>query len=336
MKQKLLIGIALAVIVTIGLWLRHPAAPVAVPVAKLIPKPVAVASVPKLPKLVPFNTPKMVTVGSQPASSQSLASAGRNWSAIQTIADRNASYRTRLSACRSLSGPLTDADWAALKPFLLKPDGLDHGQLGQVIKNKLMDVLCSLNPPPAGLGEVLTAMYQDRGQDGVIRDYAVQHMTAYYEQLAVQDDSADARQDVENVLWQAVNETYSSIGGTALLALKRLAQEYPGLDQGKIAATALQMAQDNNVNELTHITAFQICAQLGTANALPIVAAAAKNGETIPVRLSAIGALGLLGGPEQLPYLNSVLAGTDDRLKLAAQHALQQITLRQASPAAKN
>ena len=41
-----------------------------------------------------------------------------------------------------------------------------------------------------------------------------------------------------------------------------------------------------------------------------------------------IGALGSQGGSEQVPFLNEVLAGTEDRLKPAAQHALEQINTR--------
>jgi HEAT repeat protein len=67
---------------------------------------------------------------------------------------------------------------------------------------------------------------------------------------------------------------------------------------------------------------------LGTAEALPLVREAAQNGETISVRMSAIGALGQLGGPEDISFLNSVLTGTEDRLKLPAQWALNQIQQR--------
>jgi hypothetical protein len=185
------------------------------------------------------------------------------------------------------------------------------------------------------MGDVLTKMYQNRQQDDVIRDYAVQHLTAYYEQTTMQPDSAETQKAVQKVLWEAVTETSDSIGGTALLALKRLSQEYTGFDQGKIASAALQMAGDGNAGELTHITAFQVCAQLGTTDATPVILQAAQNGETIPVKMSAIGALGLLGGLDQIPYLNSVLVGGDDRLKPAAQHALQQIATRQTQMASQ-
>jgi len=233
--------------------------------------------------------------------------------------------KTRLRAIGSLAGHLSDADWNGLQPFLLQPDGLDKTQLGQVIKNELLDALCALNPPPAGLGEVLTRMYHDQQQNEVIRDYAVQHLGACYEQVALQPDSTQALKVIQDTLWEAVNETSDSIGGTALLALKRLSQEYPGFDQNKIAATALQMAGDNQAGELTQITAYQVCAQLAVTNALPLLLAAAQNGPTIPVKMSAIGALGRLGGAEQILFLNRVLAGSQERLKPAAQHALEQI-----------
>ena len=329
MKLKPFIAITLAVAMTAGLllWLHHQPQPAKQMVSQLS-EPVITSA----PKFVPANAPKMTVVMARPAGVQAVSAS--DWTAVQKIVDVYASYQERLHAISLLSGrPLTDADWALLQPFLLKPDGLDRDQLGQVIKNGLMDALCAMNPPPAGLGDVLAKMYQNPQQDEVIRDYAVQHLTPYYEQMTTQPGNTktgQAIQNAKNVLWDAVNETSDSIGGTALLALKRLSQEYTGFDdQGKIAAQALQMANDNNAGELTHITAYQVCAQLGTADALPVVLQAAQDGQTISVRMSAIGALGLLGGQEQIPFLNSVLQGNEARLKLAAQHALDKINARQ-------
>ena len=335
MKRKPLIGIVLAITFVAALaglrfWLHRPAPPAKTTVDEASPNVAA-------PSAPPFHAVKLVTVTGTPSPGPSMKGglAVTDWSVVQTIVDTGAAYPTRLNAIRSLSGHLTDEDWAVLQPFLLKPDGLDKGQLGQVVKNELLDALCAQNPPPAGLGDVLTRMYRDQQQNKVIRDYAVQHLPPYYEQLTLQPGNAETEQAVQNVLWEAVNETSDSIGGTALLALQRLSQQNPGVDQGKIATTALQMARDNNASELAHITAFQVCAQLGTADALPVVLQAAQNGETIPVRMSAIGALGLLGGTREIPFLNSVLAGTEDRLKPAAQRALEQITTRQTQLASR-
>jgi HEAT repeat protein len=88
------------------------------------------------------------------------------------------------------------------------------------------------------------------------------------------------------------------------------------------------MAADNYSGELTHITAYQVCAQLKVAGSLPILVQAAEKGESISVRMSAIGSLGLLGGPDQIPYLESIVSGAEDRLKPAARHALDQIKAR--------
>jgi hypothetical protein len=290
-----------------------------------------------LPTPVPINAPKMVTVTSRPAVTpvQILSPETSDWTAVQKIVDVRVAYEERLQAIRSLSGQLTDLDWEALRPFLLKPDGLDRDQLGQVLKNNLLDALCSISPPPDGLGDVLAQIYRDRQQDDVVRDYAVQHMTAYYEQMAAQPNLVGTQQAVQKVLWEAVTETDDSIGGTALLALKRLSQEYPGFDQEKVASTALQMAGDDSAGELTHITALQVCAQLAVASALPLAVQAAQNGETISVKMSAVGVLGSLGGGEQIPFLNAILTGTEDRLRPVAQYALQQIATRQTQMASQ-
>jgi hypothetical protein len=333
MKLKSFIALALAVALAAGLWLwlHHGPQPVEKPVADLVKPDLA-----PLPRLVPINVPRMTTVAVSPAKVQPATglSATTGWSMARKIVDTQVSYEDRLRAIESLPGRLTDADWALLKPFLLQPDGLDRNQLGQVIKNALLDRLCAMNPLPAGLGDVLLQMYRDPQQNEVIRDYAVQHLTPYYEQMPARD-RARTGPAVQDALWEAVNETSDSVGGTALLALKRLAQEYPGPDQARLAAAALNMAGDNQAGELNQITAYQVCAQLGNTNALPLVLSAAQNAGTIPTRISAIGAMGLLGGPDQIPFLNRLLQGDEDRLKPAAQHALAQINHRQTQLASQ-
>lgn len=331
MKLKPFTGIALTVAMATGawLWFHHPVTPTQP--AELLVSKLVKPDITSLPKPVPANAPKMMTVASKPAGvpAPTLSPAASDWSAVQMIVDTRASYEERLKAIGSLSSRLTDSDWEVLQPFLLQPDGLDRSQLGQVIKNELLDKLCALNPPPAGIGDVLIKMYRDQHQDEVIRDYAVQHLAAYYEQLGEAKDNAKIRQTVKSVLWNALTETGDSIAGTALLGLERLSRGRPEFDQNQIAMVATQLAGDKNAGELTHITAYQICGRLGTADALPVVLSAARNGETISVKLSAIGSLGQLGGPDQTSFLKELLQGDEERLKPAAQHALEQITTRQ-------
>jgi hypothetical protein len=67
--------------------------------------------------------------------------------------------------------------------------------------------------------------------------------------------------------------------------------------------------------------------------ALPLALEAAKNGETISVRISAINALGALGGADAKAFLATLLDGTEERFKPPAQVALSQIDRREQSAA---
>lgn len=280
---------------------------------------------------IPINAGRMVpVVGLAESSSLVTPYSGQdNWTAVNLIVDERADFEHRLLASDVLAKHLSEADWDELRKFLLMPAPLDQSPYGQTVKNRLMDALCAMNPLPDGLGEVLSKIYHDPHQDGVIRDYAVQHLTPYYEQLATQPDSNQELAAAKAVLWEAIKEPGGSVQGTALLALKRLSQEFTDFNQAEITTTATQLASDPTTGELTHITALQVCAQLGVDNALPVALQAAQAGETIPVKISAIGALGQLGGTEQIPFLQGVVQGTDDRLKPAAQHSLEQIAARQ-------
>jgi hypothetical protein len=248
--------------------------------------------------------------------------------------NEQADYRQRQEAVRTLAaGKLNESDRDILYSFLRRHTAADGGQSGQVLKNQLLDALCGMKTPPAGLGELLSQIYQDQSQDIVLRDYAVQHMAAYYRQMTaatgVDDQTrSDEVKLAQQMLWDALNNTGSSIAGTALLGLSHLSKDgYPGFDQNKIADKALDLAGRNG-DELTRITAIQVCASLNVSLALPVVLGAAQAGETEPVEISAIGALGSLGGSGQIQFLDSVLNGSNDRLKAPAQQALNQIQKR--------
>jgi hypothetical protein len=341
MKSKVLIGIALLVAAVIGLFLsfRHtpPAAnntsAAAHPGSQ---KPDVAGAVPDSNAARHSATPPINTkIISAPAKSQQppgLIKAA--WPDIQSITDGKEDFRKRRSAIARLPARLTDSDWEPLREFLLKKDSLDNEQLGQVLKNELMDALCAMNPPPVGLGEVLAQIYNDNGQNGVLRDYAVQHLATYAEQLEGSTDQAaiEERQKVRSTLWEALNETGDSIAGTALLGLKRLRDEGAQIDENRLKEKALEMANDNAAGELTHITAYQVCAQLNIQSALPLIEAAVKQSPTVSMQMSAIAALGLMGSSADIPLLENLLQGNEERLKPAAQHALEQIAARQNQP----
>jgi hypothetical protein len=245
---------------------------------------------------------------------------------VQAVVDPRRDYPERVAAIAEITTNMPPADWQALQEFLLLKDRADADQLGQVFKNKLMDLLCALNPPPADLEKLLVRVYRDRDQDPVIRDYAVQHLAAYYEQMEVAGlDDVQAQQMIQDALWEALAETDSSIAGTALLALERLSRERAQFDRKKVAASALKLAADGGAGELTRISAFQMCGQMAVSDAGGVLLDAVQNAQTMPLRISAIGALGTLGDVRALPLLTGILNGEEERLKPPAQRALMEI-----------
>ena len=92
---------------------------------------------------------------------------------------------------------------------------------------------------------------------------------------------------------------------------------------------ASRMARDDSASELVRITAFQVGAELGAHDLLPVVLRTAQSPGSYPLRISAIAALGLLAGTDQVPFLNRLADGDEDRLKPAARRALDQIAARQ-------
>jgi hypothetical protein len=255
------------------------------------------------------------------------------------VLDFKADYGDRIAATKQIGTNLAAADQQALYAFLLMKSPQDESQPGQVLKNELLDALCGLNPPPAQLGDVMVQIYRDRGQDEVIRDYAVQHLAAFCQQLEIVPETerrsrASELQQAHEIFHEALGETDTSIAGTALLALNRLTRSEA--DREEAGKAALQIAAGNGAGELARITAFQVCSQLGLAGALPALQQAAAAGETIPLRISAVAALGSLGGANEIPLLKSLRDGPEERLQPVAQHALAQIAARENRLANRN
>lgn len=323
-KSKLFLLLVIAVLLGIAIWF-HPARQTATP--QSVSKPVLPSSQSKPTEHTRLTSTLVPGIPTGGNTNQQVLSAG-----VRLIIDEQAGYAARSTAARTAITNLTGEDRQALYTFLLHPSPLDKDQLGQVLKNEVLDELCVLNPPPPGLGDVLEEMYHDQSQNVVLRDYAVQHMVALYEQVENTSDNGAAGPNglsrIQDTLWEALNETDSSIAGTALLGLERLSQEYTGFDQGKIATTALHVANDNSAGELSHITAYQVCAQLNVQEALPVIEAAAQNSQTLSQQISAIGALGVLGGANDLALLQSLFQGKEERLKLPALTAIRRIEQR--------
>ena len=225
------------------------------------------------------------------------------------------SSAVRWAAVRALGRRLNHAEREALYGYLRGHEADAPGPMRGVIKNDVILALKSQEPPPRELAGVLLSMFYDKEQDPVIRNYALQHLATWY------DQSAEKTQLLE-ALWAGTTDADASIVGTALIGLSRLAQHnaasQPGsaggtgfqpvsandgseMDTARLTSAALALATDSTANDAARLTALQVCAELGIKDVLPAAASLAENAASVPLRMSAVAAVGALGGADQGP-----------------------------------
>jgi hypothetical protein len=199
----------------------------------------------------------------------------------------------------------------------------------RVLVSEALKRLRLQQPPAANLTETALALYRNRNDDAVVRDYAIQHLVLSYEQAA---DKAQ----IQQVLWQAAQETDNTIAGTALLALHRLSEQFPEFDPARVDEAARNLATSNDASEAARITALQVCAKRGVVEVIPTALTLARSAPSIPMRTSAIAALGVLGGSELLPWLEQLADdASQPQFHPAARAALRRLNQRlglQAEP----
>ncbi|MGA3284474.1 MAG: HEAT repeat domain-containing protein [Verrucomicrobiota bacterium] len=256
---------------------------------------------------------------------------------VRPVVDVRQEFWSRLTTVHALGKNLNPQELATLYDFLRTPEAGDEKVRGgeQVLKNDLLNVLRQQANPPAGLARLLIELSQDTTQDAVMRAYAVQHLQAWYSQSADKDSTVTVteqeRTEMQQAFWNALNDTDPTVAGTALLSLHRLSEGHAEFDPDQVAATALRFSQDDSCGPLARSTALQICAERKLEQALPVVLELARGADSIPLQISAIAALGNLGGPDQVPFLEQLATGENERLQGPARTALKQIQQRRVN-----
>ena len=242
------------------------------------------------------------------------------------------SLAVRQKAIDALATPYTPDEIAAAIAFLHStgerpgvPPGVEH-----VLKNGLMDLLTRHGASPTNLLQELCALYSDRQQDSVTRDYAVQYVIANC--LRDTAGSAADRPVAREALWEALHETDSSIAGTALLGLHRLAATDLTIESNRLDEAALRLVSEPGVGNLARITALQVCAQRRLADALPSAVELARHGESVSVKAAAISALGDLGGQPEQELLQTLRKQDEPALRVAINSALRRLEKRLMPP----
>ncbi len=318
----LLIAVAVAVVVALRNC-QQPPTPPEVPVAAS-PAEVRVKAVER----------KSTTVARPNAATASRAVA-IVCGADEATADR---YEARNDALRSVARrrDLPECDVVALMDYLASTNDVLRVERVAALKNDIMNLLRSQEPPVEGLAETLIVMFEGRGisthnsstpnspthpHPPVVLDYCVQHLGAMQNEIA--NDAT--RRRIREVLVGAARRAGQSYAGTALYSL---ADDRRGTFAQNAELKRLTLALCRpEANSAARIAAIQLAGERGYAEALPFLRET-LSGERRDAVLDivAIGSVGLLGDMGDIALLSRF--SSDSRRATAANVAVKRITER--------
>ena len=245
-------------------------------------------------------------------------------STIEPIINPSVAIDERLWAVHALGSTLGQDEIASLYSFLKSKPARDESDVAQLhgLKNDILNVLRQQATPAIGLTQLLIEIYQDTTQDCVMRDYAIQHAVTWFEQDA--PDTPDAKDRIRKLLRRAAQEP-DSLAGTALLGMHRLSTTDLSFKREEIDQLALSHAVSVASDRATRITAIQVCSERGLKAVLPAIQTFPETPGSLPLRLSAIAAIGRLGNEQNGEQLQHVEARQEQSLSTAINAALKQL-----------
>ena len=242
-----------------------------------------------------------------------------------TTADR---YEARNDALRSIARrrDLPEKDVAALVAYLRSKDNAMRVERVAALKNDVMNLLRSQEPPPKGLAETLMGIFEGGKHPPAVLDYCIQHLGAMLDEL-----DENGRRRVRAVLAKAAKRTKQPYAGTALYSLAEDARATPAQDK-ELKGLALAMCKPE-ANHAARIAAIQLAGERGFADALPILreTLSAPSRDAV-LDIAAIGSVGLLGDADDIPLVEFVAARGGRRYSVAANAAIERIKNRVARP----
>jgi hypothetical protein len=248
-----------------------------------------------------------------------------------TTADR---YEARNDALRSIARrrDLPEKDVAALVAYLRRTDDAMRVERVAALKNDIMNLLRSQEPPVEGLAETLIVMFEGRGisthnsstpnspthpHPPTVLDYCIQHLGAMLDEL---DEKGRLR--VRAVLVKAAKRTKQPYAGTALYSLAEDRRATPA-QETELKRLTLALCKPG-INNVARIAAIQLAGQRGYAEALPVLCDT-LSGEKRDAVLDTvcIGSVGLLGKEDDIALLERFRG--DSRRSAAVEAAIKRI-----------
>ena len=229
-------------------------------------------------------------------------------------------YEARNDALRSIARrrDLPEKDVAALVAYLRSKDNAMRPERIAALKNDVMNLLRSQEPPPKGLAETLIAMFRSGKHPPAVLDYCIQHLGAM--QGEITDDAL--RRRIREIFVFAAHQTRQPYAGTALYSLAE--DKRASLSQ-KNALKRLTVALcKQGSHPVARVSAIQLAGERGYKEILPILRETLSSSRRDAVLdIVSIGSLGLLGDESDLELLSKF--SSDTRRSVAVEAAIKRI-----------
>ena len=157
--------------------------------------------------------------------------------------------------------------------------------------NDVMDEMLNRGEIPADYAETMIALFRDKSQGDVVRDFAVQHIGLYAETLRMRGKyNADSNESaaLRDSLWDAADETHTIVAAAAFRALADIAGFDPHIDASRFDSRLAACVTDASASPAARVMAAQLCGERRVVAAKPVLAQiAADRREPEPLRLAA-------------------------------------------------
>ena len=164
--------------------------------------------------------------------------------------------------------------------------------------NDVMDEMLNRSEIPADYAETMVALFRDKSQGDVIRDFAVQHIGLYAETLQMRgkyDSNSSESATLRDALWDAAEETRTIVAAAAFRALADMAAFDPRIDASRLDSRLASCVADASASPAARVMAAQLCGERRITSARASLATiAADRRESEPLRLAAENSARLL------------------------------------------
>ena len=138
--------------------------------------------------------------------------------------------------------------------------------------NDVMDEMLNRSEIPADYAETMVALFRDKSQGDVIRDFAVQHIGLYAETLQMRGKyNADSNESaaLRDSLWDAADETHTIVAAAAFRALADMAAFDPHIDVSRLDSRLAACVTDASASPAARVMAAQLCGERRVNSARP-------------------------------------------------------------------